>query len=282
MVAVAAAPDDDDLVPPPRGAIVYPPFDELIKVIFGEPSSGKTSFCAACPDSFIIATEPGQDFVAGAPAKRVFSWAPGPNGYDKARPDFQSMVRRIYERVEAGTFPYRSVTVDIVDNLYGYCLSEVCARKGIDYPPENDFGRTWKEVREEWERWIRSLLDIVAVNFITHAATEKVEIEGKRAAGAKKGTTKEIERRMPTFRGNKAAQFLDGIISLTGFAHKGLGGEYLITFSPTPILGTKDRTGVFADAGPIPLVWDTVAEYYRAAAEAKGIAIESKWAAAPL
>jgi hypothetical protein len=100
------------LVPLPTEQLVYPPFAELTKIIYGEPKTGKTTFCATAPDNFFVATEPGHDFIK-APVRRIFRWDPDPLRQD-TRADFQSVVRRIYAMVEAGNFPYRMVTIDIL------------------------------------------------------------------------------------------------------------------------------------------------------------------------
>lgn len=205
--------------------------------------------------------------------RRVYRWERDPEGKDN-RANFCDLVRELYQwrkdgrLVKAG---YKSVVIDIVDNLYSMCLNHVCARKGIDYPPESDFGKTWKEIREEWETWLRRLMDVVNVTFITHCAKDKVEMT------LPNGVTKEIERHVPTFKGNKAAQFLDGIINCMGFVHKNAKGEYVITFRGSPQLGTGDRTKVLEALGPMYLNWNDVAKAYDTKAKEMGFAIASKW-----
>lgn len=278
-------------LPTRRPALSYPPFAELTKLVYGEPKVGKTSFCDSTPDSLFLATEPGHDFVK-SPVVRITSWGwdvdkagkPKPLGhlpYVPPRVDektgivytnFKDFVREIYQARAQKTLSFKAAVVDIVDNLYSMCLNAVCVGKGIDYPPENDFGKTWKEIREEWELWVRRLLDALNVTFVTHTTTDKVEVKGSN------GITKEIERRIPTFKGNKAAQFLDGIINVMGFAHFGPEGQRQIVFSGSPSLATGDRTGILEKVGVLPLSFEACAKAYEAKAKEMNINIASKWA----
>jgi len=253
-------------------AVIYPPPGETTKLIYGEPKVGKTKFCDAMPGAFFFATEPGHDFCKSS-KKRARSWGPNDKAVtsDPEAVDFQTFVRALYDAKKQGKLKVRTVVVDIVDNLYAMCLNHVCGKKGLEYPPENDFGKTWKEVREEWEKWIRALLDVVPVTFVTHTTTDKVEVMGANKV------RKEIERRVPTFKGNKAAQFLDGVINLIGFAHFGPGGERQITFQGDQSLATGDRTGIFEGMGPLPLDWAKVAKAYEDECKRRKIEIRSKW-----
>jgi hypothetical protein len=259
-----------DIIPDFREKPTYPPFEELTKVIFGSPKVGKTSWASKCPHNFFIATEPGHDFLS-VPVKRIYRWAPDPAGKDN-RADFQSLIRALYEAKKSNQLKFKTATVDIVDNLYAMCLTHVCSLKGLEYPPETDFGKTWKEIREEWEKWIRATLEVVSLTFITHCTTENVTLQ------VAPGVKKEVERRAPTFKGNKAAQFLDGIVNCMGYVHVGANNERYITFKADSNLATGDRSGLLEELGVMPLDWGVVSEAYSKAAKEKGIKIQSRWA----
>lgn len=257
-------------------ALTYPPFDELTKLVYAEPGVGKTTFCAQDPGAFFIATEPGHDFVKTG-VYRAFRWGVDPTGKD-TRANFQDVVRALWEAKSSGKLKelgYKTAVVDIVDNLASMCLDHVCAMKGIAYPPENDFGKTWKEIRVEWETWMRRLMDLVNVTFVTHCGTDNIEL--LQANGIKK----EITRRIPTFRGNKQAQFLDGILNVMGYMYRAGDGKVMISFKSDPSLGTKDRTDVFEKIGPIQIDKEggfaKVAAAYAAKAKELGINLKSKW-----
>lgn len=274
-------------IPQKRPALVFPPFSELTKLIYGEPKVGKTSFLDKAPGHFFMATEPGHDFVK-SPVVRIIHWgwdkegskyivAQGdryiPPRYDEKTgvtyTNLKDLVRELHaNKGKDGSF--KIITIDIIDNLWGMCLDAVCTMLGLDYPPEHDFGKTWKLVRSDWEMWLRRLMDVASVNFVTHTTTDTVDIKMK-------GITKEVVRRIPTFKGNKAAQFLDGIVNVMGFAHFGEDGSRQITFGGQTNLATGDRTGIFEKLGPLPLDWAEVEAAYNKQAKAMGIEIRSKW-----
>jgi hypothetical protein len=265
--------DETDLIPSSIREIGVPPFDELIKLVFGEPKSGKTTFCAGDPATLFIATEPAQDFVQ---TRSIFL---GDELKERLEAGsqwecFQYLVRQLYMQRKNGSLEeknIKSVTIDIVDSLYAHCLNYVCLKKQIDYPPENDFGKTWKEVREEWEVWMRRLMSIVDVTFISHCTSEKIMLL------TDKGLKKEITRWQPTFKGNKAAQYLDGVICSMGHVRKDASGRYTISFKGDPSTAAGDRTGFLEELGEMPLNFDHVKKAYQELVLSKGFKLHSKW-----
>lgn len=259
----------------------------MTKLIYGEPKVGKTTFLDGTPDHCFVATEPGQDYVR-SPVVRIVHWgwdvyegqyilAPGEK-YIAPRLDengvlwisFKDLVRKFYAWKRDGVLPYRNVSVDIVDKLHKLCLDAVCKQAGYDYPPENDRGKLWSAITADWSTWISKLMDLVNVSFVTHTTSDDVEVEVK-------GVKKEITRRIPTFKGNKAAQYLDGIVNCMGFAHFDGLGERVITFAGNPRLATGDRSKVLEGAGIMPLNWDHVAKTYNERAVEMGYELKSKW-----
>jgi len=257
---------------PDYDRVVFPPFDDLTKLLYGEPSTGKTTFASKTKGVLFAATEPGHDFIQ-SPVVQIRSWGddnnPKPTANLRSEIDFKTFVVTIESLLAKGK-GIKHVVVDIVDHLQGWCLDAACARKGISYPPENDFGKTWKEITDDFKYWIGRLIDAVPTTFITHCTTDKVTL----ATG--KGMKKEIDRRIPTFKGNKAAQFLDGIINLTGYVHIAADGSRAIQFSSAPELTTKDRSNLFGDSGPLPLDYEAVKSFYEQMAKEKGIYLESR------
>lgn len=268
---------------------IFPPFMELTKLIYGEPKVGKTSFVDGAPDHYFLATESGHDFVK-SPVVRIdrWGWDAGPDGRPMLSPgevyvaprtltdgtivtNFKDHVRQATMARRAGNWNMKVASIDIIDNLYQMCLDAVCKRKGIDYPPETDFGKTWKEVTADWRLWLQRFLDVISVNFLTHTTTDKIEVKQSN------GITKEIERRIPTFKGNKAAQYLDGVVNCMGFAFFDGAGQRCITFAGDVRLASGDRSGLLEKVGPQFLDWKAMEEAYNAKAKELGITLRSKW-----
>jgi hypothetical protein len=262
------------MLPTRRAKPTLPPFDEITKIIFAEPGAGKTTFCSQDNSAFFISTEPGQDWIQSA-NRFVKRWSAQDENDGES---FCNIVRAIWAADKSGDLKkmgYKTAVIDIVDNLYSLCLNDVCRHKGLEYPPENDFGKTWKEVREEWEKWIKLLMEKVNVTFISHCTQDKIEIT------LPNKMRKEITRQVPTFRGGKAAQVLDGIVSAMGYISSGVDGKRMITFAQNVSLATKDRTGVLEAIGPIELprvnAFQHVAKVYEAKAKELGFEVVSMW-----
>lgn len=249
-------------IPEVPGSFGIPPFDELTMIIFGIPGSGKTRFCAGCPDTVFISTEPGQAFTK-ARVLPVRDWG-----------TFREVVHAIAEAQKAGRTDIRSVAIDIVDNLYIYCRDYICRQKNLAYPPATDYGKTWAEITKEWSTWIRALMDLVNVRFISHTTTTPVEVTNDL------GIKEEVEMFVPTFKG-KAAQYLDGIVHAMGFMIKNRSGEHCITFKQTPTIGAKDRADLLSRLGDIRLPpdpdagWAHVRKNYEHVAASQGLEVEA-------
>lgn len=257
---------------PDMAPIVVPPLSELTMMIFGEPKSGKSSFIAGNPGVFFYATEPGQDFLR---ARKLYV----SDDVRKAMKVehnwevFQQFVRQIWADKASGVLAQKGITnvaIDIVDNLYAHCLTFVCKSKGIEYPPESDFGKTWKEVRDEWEKWMRRLMEKVNVTFITHCTAQVIEHQ------LPGGMTKDVTRWQPTFKGNKAAQYLDGIVNAIGHVRKSVDGKYTISFKGATTSAAGDRTGILESLGDHTLDWKAVEAAYVAKAKELGFEIKGR------
>lgn len=249
------------------GQMFVPPPEELTMMIYGSPGVGKTSLVAGRPGTLFLATEPGTEFLH---ASQV---------YLKDWHHFQGIVDEIVELKAQGVCPYRSVAIDIIDNLSGLCLDAVCAAKGVTYPPENDFGKTWRQIRVVWETQLRRLMEVVNVTYLTHCSVEKREVKGKVGK-------KEVDVYMPTFKGNKLAQYLDGVVHAVGFISKNDQDQHTINFENLATSGAKDRTGLLSVLGDIVIqvpggdpkaAWAKFADAYRARAEQVNFKIKSRW-----
>lgn len=251
-------------IPEVPGEFTIPPFDELTMLFFGIPGSGKTRFCAGAPNAIFFGTEPGQEFVKGR-SFRVRDWA-----------YFRELVETVETCIRAGRRDIGTVVVDIVDNLYLYCRDYICKQKKVDYPSSKDFGKTWAEINAEWSKYLRRLIDVVNVQFISHTTTRATEVLND------SGITEEIDLVLPSFVNNKASQYLDGVINAMGFLGKDKKGQFTISFKQTRTLGAKDRTDLLSKFGTINLPpnpdegWAYIAKCYAYAAEQDGKVIKPR------
>lgn len=251
-------------IPKAPTEFTVPPFDELTMIIFGIPGSGKTRFTAGCKDTIFFSTEPGQECLK-ARVMTIKSWD-----------DFRQHCQAVAQAKDSGRDDISTVVIDIIDNLYLFCRDWVCQQKGTAYPSDKDFGRTWSEITQEWTNWMRALLHVVNVRFISHTATRIMEVTNQH------GIKEEVDVFMPTFSSNKSAQYLDGVVSAMGFMLKNKLGQHCITFRQTATIGAKDRTDILAKLGDIVLPtdpdkgWAYVSAYYAKACEEMGLKIKSR------
>lgn len=243
---------------------------------FGIPGSGKTRFFGSDPKTAFLATEPGQDFVK-APVFDIRKWAGDiwqeqPTG--RITTSFKKIVHVLAEHRKANSLAYSSVVVDIVDNLQVLCQDSVCANLGVAHPSEKkDFGKTWGAVTKEWTLWIRALMDITNVRFISHCVGEEIEVENENKL------LEEVTRYRPTFSSSKAAQYLDGVVNAVGFFTKSKDGRYILTFVQDARTAAKDRTDILTQLGPIDITgkdFNYVSDLYNQKAQQLGFQTRSK------
>jgi hypothetical protein len=250
------------VIPKRKTMLTVPPFEELTLLIFGKPGSGKTSFCNGDPDTITIAAEPGSEFVE---TRDVLTrdWV-----------TFQKAVLEVSGLIKKDPKDVSGVVIDIVDNLYDYCMDHVCKRLGIVHPTEKDFGKSWGDVSKEWKMWLTSLIDLCNIRFITHMAESDEEMVNEH------GLKEEIKVVGPRFSGSKA-RFLDGVVRANGYMYTNMEGKHCITFKQTAYLGTKDRTGILAELGEVVLPtrkqdgFKHVADLYAAKAVELGFQVKS-------
>lgn len=158
-------------------------------LLYGAPKIGKTSLAAQFEDAVFFATEPGTKALE-VYSVNVTSW---------------EMVEQLIGELDRDTtMRYKTVVVDTVDLMYELALDHVCQQKLIKHPQEeNDYGRTWKEIRILFREAIARLISSQrGVVFISHA-TEK-EVDSVRGS---------YERIQPTM-SRQALEEIEGLVDL--------------------------------------------------------------------
>ena len=258
--------------------LTVPPFEALTLLIFGQPGSGKTRFCAGDFNSIFAATEPGQDFTKARVINIVAwdgdLWEVSPN---RVKTSFKKFVHTIAEQLKSNSLDASAIVIDIVDNLHTLCMDAVCTRKGIAHPHDaNDFGATWAAVNKEWTSWLRALMSKINIRFISHCAERPKEVTNDI------GIKEEVTQYLPTFSGNKAAQYLDGVVNAMGFMTKNKSDKYVLTFKQTATIAAKDRTDILSSLGEILLPnspdesWGYVSKLYRDKATELGFEVQTR------
>lgn len=162
---------------------------EYTMFLFGEKKIGKTSMLAHMEDAIFLMTEPGGKSLAiyQVPITR---W---------------KHFTRAVELLETDT-RFKTVVVDIADHLFKMCERAVCAKLGIDHPSEEDWGKGWGALRDEFTKWIQRLMNIPGkgVIFTSHAVEKKIK-RGRNGP--------EYDRVMATLSG-QAKDVIEGMVDM--------------------------------------------------------------------
>lgn len=128
---------------------------QLIKytgVIYGREKIGKTTVLASFPDTIFAMCEPGSKGI------EVFEFNSDAGGIT----DWKVFIQMVDALLNDTTRRFKNVVIDTADRAYDMCLDYVCAELGIEYPgtdedEKNDYGKSWRAVRQEFTHQIHRL-----------------------------------------------------------------------------------------------------------------------------
>lgn len=158
-------------------------------LLFGEKKIGKTKLSSLFPSTYFIETEAGTKGVShrGDPCD---SWKL-----------FRKMLRLLKKD------PSRTIIVDTVDLAFKLCFDHVCARLGIEDPSEEEWGKGWRAIRDEFTEAMQELMAMgKGVILISHATEREI----KRREGGK------YHRIQPTMSG-QARDICEAIVDIWAY-----------------------------------------------------------------
>ena len=121
---------------------------DYIVLIYGRAGIGKTTAMASWPGTLFFSAER----ISKALEVYDYNWENG--GITSWRVLTQGV------KDLKGSDRFGTVAIDTVDVAYQYCLEHVCKRKGITHPGDlKDYGKTWGEIRDEFTKAIRDIID---------------------------------------------------------------------------------------------------------------------------
>lgn len=149
-------PGPDELNEPPKSILEY------CICLFGEKGIGKTSLAAQFPDAVVGMLEPRRRNLRIRMVSLDQDWA-----YTK------EFIQACIEDDSVKT-----VVIDTIDRAYAQCLAYMCHQKGIKDPSQmNDYGATWREIKDEFEATMNSVLYAEkGLIFISHAQHKDMEM----------------------------------------------------------------------------------------------------------
>lgn len=137
--------------------------------IYGEKGIGKSSLCAAFPDSLTFMWE---FYRRNLPIRQV------PDEGEEALdwPRFKSYVQLLRNLPRKSSDRPKSIITDSVDRAYIACQTWYCKRIGISHPNDaNDYGKTWHACTEEFRSIMEDLkLAGYSLRYTSHAKFKEV------------------------------------------------------------------------------------------------------------
>ena len=109
-------------------------------LIYGQPKSGKSTFCSHFDDAIFIATEPGHKFL------EVYKVSP------KSWADVNSLFTELYQQRDDKKF--KTIIIDTVDNLMAMAESVVEKEEGVKYIHDLEYGKGSRFSRKKVMQWI--------------------------------------------------------------------------------------------------------------------------------
>lgn len=138
---------------------------DLTMIWYGREKIGKTALAAQFPDAIFLMCEPGAKDLEVYQVP-VTTWQ-----------DFLGYARQIKAEPR-----FKTVIIDTVDLAYQYCEHYVCQKLAIDHPSDEEWGKGWKAVKDEFTSAIVQLASCgKGVIFISHDK----EMELKKRGGDK-------------------------------------------------------------------------------------------------
>lgn len=128
--------------------------------LYGKPKLGKTSWCAGAEDILFLATEPGLKGLT-VYEEPIDSWA-----------KFKEKCREI----AAGGHPFKTVAIDTIDNLWKFCVDDVCQRHGVEHQADVGYGKGYDLIGGAFHRVLTKLCQMpYGVIMVSHAEEREIE-----------------------------------------------------------------------------------------------------------
>jgi AAA domain-containing protein len=128
-------------------------------LLYGAKKIGKSQLSAQFDSCLQMMTEPGAKAIAG---------------YQVPVPDWKHFRKYVDLLVKDREF--ENVSIDTADIAYQMCLQYVCKDLGIDHPSDEEWGKGWAAVRQEFQTQVNRLLHSgKGVMFISHATEREIK-----------------------------------------------------------------------------------------------------------
>lgn len=196
--------------------------------IYGQPYSGKTYLANSYPDVIMLNTDGNTKFI-DAPYVAICDEY---NGH--IRTSAWNVFKRTVNELAADNGGFKTVVVDLLEDVYNYARSDVLAKQGWTHESDGTYGKGYTLVQDEFLTVIKKLVSLNFDNiiFISHTAQGKVtKMDGM-----------EITTFAPNIR-DKIALKISGMVDFTGQLSVTDNGERIIQIKPNNTVFGGGRAG---------------------------------------
>lgn len=167
-------------------------FLDYTTLVFGPKKIGKSTLVSLFEDTYFALSEPG--------AKSLAIW-----GGDYVHTDWRTV--KAARKELAKTKRFKATCWDTVDLMFKMCERYVCMKLGIDHPSEEDWGRGWGAVRDEFTSEVQQWLALgMGMFFISHSTEREI----KTRSGMR------YDRIQPTM-ANQARDIVEGLVDIIAY-----------------------------------------------------------------
>lgn len=225
--------------------------------IYGQPFSGKTTFADSAPDPIMLNTDGNAEYVTapyiaiqdeieviGRLTQRKFAW---------------TVFKEAVEELEKGGNDFKTVVVDLVNDLYEMCRLYMYDKLGITHESDDTF-RAWDKVRTEFLSTMRRVTHLPYQNIILISHED-----------ATKDLTKKSGDKVTSIKPKlveKVADSLAGMVGLVGRCYVD-DGKYILSIKSDEVVYGGGRIGV--SNVEIPLDWKEVEKLFNESKNKKGV-----------
>lgn len=219
--------------------------------VYGSPFSGKTTFANQFPDPLMLNTDGNIKFVDAPfiPIKDEVKKV----GRMTERKSAWEGFKEIIAELELKENSFKTIVVDLLEDLYEHCRRYICDQKGWDHESDDSF-RAWDMVRTEFLSVLKRLmnLDYENIVLISHLDTTK-DI-------TKKGGDK-LTSIKPNIN-DKVANKVAGMVDIVARAIAD-DGQYILSFKRNEVIFGGGRLKF--KAAEIPLDYEAFCDLYKEA-----------------
>ncbi len=227
-------------------------------LIHGAEKIGKSTFAAGFPDALFFPTEPGlrnlEVYQVPADGSGIKSWE-----------QFLLAMGVVFTKIQEGQFPFKTLVIDTVDNLWKLCCDYICKKRNVQTIGDLGHGKGWALAGMEFERVLRAAMQLrVGVVLISHTRERETETEG--------GVIVKAMPDLPNTARRVVMALVDMILFFVPMQVKRGEGEVptevrVIRTKPSPAYEAGDRTGKLPET--ILLNYDKFVEAYNKSVLAK-------------